>query len=73
MQVDTYMESDLMQSLKIYRDSSQDGNKTIKDDFDAVQHLVSNQKVSHFLFYYYLICNGTLIMIFQVSCLSLHH
>lgn len=41
MQVDTYMESDLMQSLKIYRDSSQDGNKTIKDDFDAVQHLVN--------------------------------
>lgn len=40
------MESDLMQSLKIYRDSSQDGNKTIKDDFDAVQHLVSDQKVT---------------------------
>lgn len=46
MQVDTYMESDLMQSLKIYRDSSQDGNKTIKDDFDAVQHLVNDQEVT---------------------------
>lgn len=46
MQVDTYMESDLMQSLKIYRDSSEDGNKTIKNDFDAVQHLVNDQKVT---------------------------
>nr|XP_046242070.1 tetraspanin-9-like isoform X3 [Scatophagus argus] len=38
-EIDTYFEKDLMQSLEIYRESSQEGNKTIKDDFDAVQHL----------------------------------
>ncbi|XP_073323098.1 leukocyte surface antigen CD53-like [Pagrus major] len=38
-EIDTYFERDLMQSLEIYRQSSPEGNKTIKDDFDAVQHL----------------------------------
>lgn len=44
MQVHTYMESDLMASLNIYRGSSPDGNQTIKQDFDAVQHLVKMKK-----------------------------
>ncbi|KAM8726031.1 leukocyte surface antigen CD53-like isoform 4-T6 [Acanthopagrus schlegelii] len=38
-EIDTYFEKDLMQSLEIYRQSRPEGNKTIKDDFDAVQHL----------------------------------
>uniref|UniRef100_A0A3Q3WA65 Tetraspanin n=1 Tax=Mola mola TaxID=94237 RepID=A0A3Q3WA65_MOLML len=42
-EIDTYMERDLMQSLEIYRESTQEGNKTIKDEFDAVQHLVNDQ------------------------------
>lgn len=33
-----------MVSLEIYRGSSQDGNQTIKDDFDDVQHLVKIKK-----------------------------
>ncbi|XP_062274041.1 leukocyte surface antigen CD53-like [Scomber scombrus] len=37
--IDTYFEKDLMQSLEIYRMSSPEGNKTIRDDFDAVQNL----------------------------------
>lgn len=40
MQIDTYLENDLMVSLDIYRGSSPDGNQTIKRDFDDVQHLV---------------------------------
>lgn len=36
--VHTYLENDLMVSLRIYRDSSPEGNQTIKQDFDAVQH-----------------------------------
>lgn len=44
VQIDTYMERDLMQSLEIYRESTQEGNKTIKDEFDAVQHLVNDQQ-----------------------------
>lgn len=38
-EIDTYFESDLRRSLEIYRDSSPEGNQTIKDDFDAVQYL----------------------------------
>ncbi|TKS78060.1 CD53 Cell surface glycoprotein [Collichthys lucidus] len=38
-EIDSYFEKDLMQSLEIYRHSSLEGNKTIRDDFDAVQHL----------------------------------
>ncbi|XP_059194164.1 leukocyte surface antigen CD53-like [Centropristis striata] len=34
-----YFKNDLLQSLEIYRQSGPDGNKTIKKDFDAVQHL----------------------------------
>lgn len=52
LQIDTYFEKDLMQSLEIYRQSHPEGNKTIKDDFDAVQHLVSDPLV--FLFHYIL-------------------
>lgn len=37
--IDTYFEEDLTRSLEIYKQSSPEGNKTIKDDFDAVQHL----------------------------------
>ncbi|XP_022076306.1 leukocyte surface antigen CD53-like [Acanthochromis polyacanthus] len=37
-EIDTYFERDLMRSLEIYRDSSPEGNQTIKDDFDAVQY-----------------------------------
>lgn len=48
MQVNTYMESDLMVSLNIYRGSSPDGNQTIKQDFDAVQHLVKVENLSHY-------------------------
>lgn len=42
VQIDTYLEKDLMRSLEIYRESSHEGNKPIKDDFDAVQHLVND-------------------------------
>lgn len=42
VQIDMYLEKDLMQSLEIYRESSHEGNKTIKEDFDAVQHLVND-------------------------------
>ncbi|XP_010744050.1 leukocyte surface antigen CD53-like [Larimichthys crocea] len=38
-EIDSYFEKDLMRSLEIYRHSSLEGNKTIRDDFDAVQHL----------------------------------
>ncbi|XP_035514914.1 leukocyte surface antigen CD53-like [Morone saxatilis] len=38
-EIDTYFEKDLMQSLETYKQSSPEGNKTLKDDFDAVQHL----------------------------------
>ncbi|XP_034451740.1 leukocyte surface antigen CD53-like [Hippoglossus hippoglossus] len=38
-EIDSYFEKDLMQSLEIYRQSSPEGNKTIQEDFDAVQHL----------------------------------
>ncbi|KAG7234953.1 hypothetical protein INR49_003473 [Caranx melampygus] len=38
-EIDTYFERDLMRSLEIYRGSSPEGNKTIRADFDAVQHL----------------------------------
>ncbi|KAM9858482.1 leukocyte surface antigen CD53-like [Aulostomus maculatus] len=37
--IETYFEKDLEQSLEIYRHSDPEGNRTIKDDFDAVQHL----------------------------------
>lgn len=42
VQIDTYFENDLMRSLEIYRQSSPESNKTIKEDFDAVQHLVND-------------------------------
>lgn len=42
VQIDTYFERDLMRSLEIYRQSTPEGNKTIKDDFDAVHHLVND-------------------------------
>ncbi|KAM7018850.1 leukocyte surface antigen CD53-like [Tautogolabrus adspersus] len=38
-EIDSFFEKELMQSLEIYRQSGPEGNKTIKDDFDAVQHL----------------------------------
>ncbi|XP_031733210.1 leukocyte surface antigen CD53-like isoform X1 [Anarrhichthys ocellatus] len=38
-EIDTYFERDLMRSLEIYRQSGPESNTTIKDDFDAVQHL----------------------------------
>ncbi|CAJ1068756.1 leukocyte surface antigen CD53-like isoform X1 [Xyrichtys novacula] len=38
-EIDTYFEKDLKRSLEIYRQSSPEGNRTIKADFDAVQHL----------------------------------
>lgn len=40
VQIGTYFERDLTRSLEIYKQSSPDGNMTIKDDFDAVQYLV---------------------------------
>lgn len=43
LQVDTYMENDLKQSLEIYRLSSEENNRNLKDQFDAVQNLVNNQ------------------------------
>lgn len=42
VQIDTFFEEDLMRSLEIYRQSSPEGNETIRDDFDAVQHLVND-------------------------------
>lgn len=44
MQIDTYIESDLRVSMEIYIGSSPDGNQTIKQDFDDVQHLVKIKK-----------------------------
>uniref|UniRef100_A0A3Q2UQH8 Tetraspanin n=1 Tax=Fundulus heteroclitus TaxID=8078 RepID=A0A3Q2UQH8_FUNHE len=38
-EIDTYFEKDLTHSLEIYMQSSSEGNKTIKEDFDAVQYL----------------------------------
>uniref|UniRef100_A0A3Q2XMK6 Uncharacterized protein n=1 Tax=Hippocampus comes TaxID=109280 RepID=A0A3Q2XMK6_HIPCM len=40
VQIDTYFEKDLTQSLAVYRQSGPGENQTIKEDFDAVQHLV---------------------------------
>ncbi|XP_061905524.1 leukocyte surface antigen CD53-like isoform X4 [Entelurus aequoreus] len=37
--IDTYFESDLMQSLQVYKQSGPEENQIIKDDFDSVQHL----------------------------------
>ncbi|XP_019716408.1 leukocyte surface antigen CD53-like isoform X2 [Hippocampus comes] len=37
--IDTYFEKDLTQSLAVYRQSGPGENQTIKEDFDAVQHL----------------------------------
>ncbi|XP_069022245.1 leukocyte surface antigen CD53-like isoform X1 [Embiotoca jacksoni] len=39
-EIDTYFERDMMRSLEIYRQSSPESNQTLKNDFDAVQHLV---------------------------------
>lgn len=50
MQIDSYFEKDLMRSLEIYRHSSLEGNKTIRDDFDAVQHLV-NDPLLYIIYY----------------------
>lgn len=36
------MENDLKQSLEIYRMSNEEDNKSLKDQFDAVQNLVNN-------------------------------
>ncbi|XP_067432356.1 leukocyte surface antigen CD53-like [Thunnus thynnus] len=38
-EINTFFERDLMRSLEIYRLSSPESNRTIKADFDAVQHL----------------------------------
>lgn len=43
LQVDTYMENDLKKSLEIYRLSSEEDNRNLKDQLDAVQNLVNNQ------------------------------
>lgn len=43
LQVDTYMENDLKQSLEIYKLSSEEDNRSLKDQLDAVQNLVNNQ------------------------------
>lgn len=40
VQIDTYFEKDLTQSLAVYRQSGPGENQTIKEDFDDVQHLV---------------------------------
>lgn len=62
MQVRTYLKGDLMASLEIYRGSSGDGNQTIKQDFDAVQFLVNDQKShSEFSLSCCLMCSGALI------------
>lgn len=38
-EIHTYFEDDLMRSLEIYRQFGPESNTTIRDDFDAVQHL----------------------------------
>ncbi|XP_076023613.1 leukocyte surface antigen CD53-like [Genypterus blacodes] len=38
-EIGTYFEKDLTQSLQIYKQSSPEGNMTIKDDFDAVHYV----------------------------------
>lgn len=38
-EINTYFEADLRRSLEIYRQSSPLANTTLKEDFDAVQHL----------------------------------
>lgn len=42
VQIDTFFENDMMRSLEIYRQSSPESNTTLKDDLDAVQHLVND-------------------------------
>lgn len=42
-QIDTYFEKDLTRSLEVYMESGPEGNKTIKEDFDAVQYLVNDK------------------------------
>lgn len=41
LQIHTYFEEDLTRSLEIYRESGSEINTTLKEDFDAVQHLVN--------------------------------
>uniref|UniRef100_UPI003AB0BA0E leukocyte surface antigen CD53-like n=1 Tax=Centroberyx gerrardi TaxID=166262 RepID=UPI003AB0BA0E len=38
-EINTFVEKDLMRSLETYKESSPDGNQTIRNDFDAVQYL----------------------------------
>ncbi|XP_077943201.1 leukocyte surface antigen CD53-like [Gasterosteus aculeatus] len=38
-EIHTYFEEDLTRSLEIYRESGSEINTTLKEDFDAVQHL----------------------------------
>ncbi|KAM9392507.1 leukocyte surface antigen CD53-like [Pholidichthys leucotaenia] len=38
-EIDTYFERDLLQSLESYRTSGPGVNQTLKDEFDAVQHV----------------------------------
>ncbi|KAM3611174.1 uncharacterized protein V6R79_014531 [Siganus canaliculatus] len=38
-QIDSYFETDLTKSLEIYRQSKEDENRALKNDFDAVQHV----------------------------------
>ncbi|CAB1320034.1 unnamed protein product [Coregonus sp. 'balchen'] len=37
--IDTFFEKDLMRSLETYKNSTSEGNLTIKEDFDVVQHI----------------------------------
>ena len=43
LQLDSYLESDLMGSLEALRTAQPDTNKTLRDDFDALHYLVGGK------------------------------
>ncbi|XP_036390133.1 leukocyte surface antigen CD53-like [Megalops cyprinoides] len=38
-EIDTFFENDLLHSLEAYKQSTETGNQTLKDDFDAIQSI----------------------------------
>ncbi|KAG8011636.1 Leukocyte surface antigen CD53, partial [Nibea albiflora] len=67
MQIDSYFEKDLMRSLEIYRQSSPEGNKTIRNDFDAVQHLGCLQKLRDWFARNYLSTGAGVVTMFIIQ------
>ncbi|TKS78056.1 hypothetical protein D9C73_013118 [Collichthys lucidus] len=65
--IDSYFEKDLMRSLEIYRHSSLEGNKTIRDDFDAVQHLGCLHKLRDWFARNYLSTGAGVVTMFIIQ------